>query len=548
VLERHYRFSYRFSIGQPLLGLTRVQPAKTGRPAYHPAVLLKLYIYGYFNRIQSSRRLEREAQRNVELMWLTQRLAPDFKTIANFRKDNGKAIRNVCRQFVVLCQQLDLFSDAVVAIDGSKFKAVNSSDCNFTQAKLKRRMEEIEANIGRYLAELDTADRQEPAVKQARSARLNDKILATKVQMAAFKEIEAKLEATGETQISLTDPDARSMMTRGSGIVGYNVQTAVDANHHLIVEYEATNIGNDRDQLSGMAKKARTAIGTESLTAIADCGYFKGEEILACKQAGIAVLVPATRTSNAKAEGRFDKADFVYDLEKNEYRCPAGQALIWRFASVEKGMTLNRYWRSNCKTCPLKDRCTPSQQRRGTRWEHQDVRDDMQEQLERNPNAMRIRRCSVEHPFGTIKSWIGATHFLTKGLEHVKTEMSLHVLAYNVKRLMSLLGVAGMMEAIRAYAFLLDLQRVFGAGAVLIRSVSPKIRHCSLNTLKHRNTALAGTVVVPRPASKFLHSLGQKLTVIKMTPLLLCSEVVSFLLCKRFMHPKTRQNEWAHVS
>jgi len=198
-----------------LLGFTRVQPAKTGQPAYHPAVLLKLYIYGYLNRIQSSRRLERKAERNVELMWLTQRLAPDFKTIANFRKDNGKAIRNVCQQFVVLCQQLNLFSDAVVAIDGSKFKAVNSSDRNFTQAKLKRWMEEIEANIGRYFMELDTADRQEPAVKQARSARLNDKISAMKLQMAALKEIEAKLEATGETQISLTDPNARSMMTRG---------------------------------------------------------------------------------------------------------------------------------------------------------------------------------------------------------------------------------------------------------------------------------------------------------------------------------------------
>ena len=475
-----------------LLGFTRVQPAKTGRPAYHPSVLLKLYIYGYLNRIQSSRRLEREAQRNVELMWLTQRLAPDFKTIANFRKDNGKAIRNVCRQFVVLCQQLDLFSDAVVAIDGSKFKAVNSSDRNFTQAKLKRRMEEIEANIGRYLAELDTADRQEPAVKQARSARLNDKISAMKLQMAALREIEAKLEETGETQISLTDPDARSMMTRGSGIVGYNVQTAVDAKHHLIVEHEVTNIGNDRDQLSRMAKKARTAIGTESLTAIADRGYFKGEEILACKQAGIAVLVPATKTSNAKADGRFDKADFVYDREKNEYRCPAGQALIWRFAGVEKGMMLNRYWSSNCKTCPLKDRCTPSQQRRVTRWEHQDLLDDMQEQLERSPDAMPIRRCSVEHPFGTIKSWMGATHFLTKGLERVKTEMSLHVLAYNVKRLMSLLGVAGMMEAIRAYAFLLDLQRVFGAITLLIRSVTSKTRHCSLSFLKRRTKCIGG--------------------------------------------------------
>ena len=444
------------------LGFERVQPAKTGRPAYHPAVLLKLYIYGYLNRIQSSRRLEREAQRNVELMWLAGRLTPDFKTIANFRKDNGTAIRNVCRQFVVLCQQLDLFSDAVVAIDGSKFKAVNSSDRNFSNAKLKRRMEEIEANINRYMAELDTADRHEPATAQAR-VRLNDKIAAMKSQMAALKEIEAKLEATGETQISLTDPDARSMMTRGSGIVGYNVQTAVDAKHHLIVEHEVTNIGNDRDQLSGMAKKARAAIGTNTLTAIADRGYFKGEEILACSEAGITAVVPATKTSNAKADGRFDKADFVYDREKNEYRCPAGQSLIWRFASVEKGMTNHRYWSSNCKGCPLKDKCTPSQQRRVTRWEHQDVLDEMQVRLEQSPDAMRIRRSSVEHPFGTIKSWMGSTHFLTRGLERVKTEMSLHVLAYNLKRLVTVLGIASMMDAIRAYALLLAVHRVFAA-------------------------------------------------------------------------------------
>lgn len=434
------------------LGFARVVPAKTGRPAYRPAVLLKLYIYGYLNRIQSSRRLEREAQRNVELMWLTQRLAPDFKTIANFRKDNGKAIRNVCRQFVVVCQQLDLFSDAVVAIDGSKFKAVNSSDRNFTDAKLKRRMAEIEATISRYLEELDTADRQEPAKAQPKRVRLNDKIAALKSQMATLKEIEAKLAETGETQISLSDPDARSMMTRGSGIVGYNVQTAVDAKHHLIVEHEVTNNGSDRDQLSSMAKKARTAIGTTTLTAIADRGYFKGEEILACREAGISALVPPTKTSPAKADGRFDKADFIYDPSTNTYRCPAGQTLIWRFASVEKGMKNHRYWSSNCKDCPLKNQCTPSQQRRITRWEHQDVLDDMQARLEQTPDAMRVRRSTVEHPYATIKAWMGATHFLTRGLERVKTEMSLHVLAYNFSRLLGLLGTTSMMAAIRAYA------------------------------------------------------------------------------------------------
>lgn len=309
------------------LGFDGVEPALTGRPAYHPAILLKIYIYGYLNRIQSSRRLEKETQRNVELMWLVGRLAPDFKTIANFRKDNGKAIQSVCRQFIVLCQQLGLFSEALVAIDGSKFKAVNNRDRNFTSAKLQRRMEEIESSINRYLTALDTADRQEPAVAKAKSERLQDKITALKGQMKALKDIEVELNKTPDKQISLTDPDARSMKTRGTGIVGYNVQTAVDTQHHLIVAHEVTNVGIDRDQLTSMAKKARTAMGVQDLTAIADRGYFKSEEILACHEAGITALVPKCKTSGAKAAGRFDKADFIYDAENNQYRCPAGQPL-----------------------------------------------------------------------------------------------------------------------------------------------------------------------------------------------------------------------------
>jgi transposase len=432
------------------LGFDGVSPAATGRPAYHPAMLLKIYIYGYLNRIQSSRRLEREAQRNVELMWLTGRLMPDFKTIASFRKDNGKAIRNVSRQFILLCQQLDLFSDAIVAIDGSKFKAVNNRDRNFTSAKLKRRMEEIEASISRYLAALDSADRQEPAAAQAKSARLDEKITALKAQMQSLKEIEVQLNATPDKQISLTDPDARSMKTRGTGMVGYNVQTAVDAKHHLIVAHEVVNTGTDRDQLSAMAQQARAAMATETLTAIADRGYFKGQEILACHDAGISALVPKTTTSGAKADGRFDKADFIYDAQNNAYRCPAGQALIWRFTTVEDGMKNHRYWSSNCQGCALKEKCTPSPQRRVTRWEHQDVLDEMQTRLDQAPDAMRIRRSTVEHPFGTIKAWMGWTHFLTKGLDRVKTEMSLHVLAYNLKRMITILGMGALMEAIRA--------------------------------------------------------------------------------------------------
>lgn len=432
------------------LGFEGVDPAVTGRPAYHPAVLLKIYIYGYLNRIQSSRRLEREAQRNVELMWLTGRLMPDFKTIANFRKDNGKAVRSVCRQFVVLCQQLGLFSEALVAIDGSKFKAVNNRDRNFTSAKLQRRMEEIEASINRYLIALDTADRQEPSVAHARTERLQDKTAALKAQMRALKEIEGRLNETPDKQISLTDPDARSMKTRGTGIVGYNVQIAVDAKHHLIVAHEVTNVGIDRDQLSSMATQARAAMGTPELTAVADRGYFKSEEILASHEAGITVLVPKAATSGATAEGRFGKADFIYDAEHNEYRCPAGQRLIWRFATMENGLKLHRYWSSHCQSCAMKAQCTPSQQRRVTRWEHEDVLEAMQTRLDHSPEIMRIRRQTVEHPFGTIKSWMGATHFLTKTLDRVSTEMSLHVLAYNLKRVMKLLGTGGLMAAMRA--------------------------------------------------------------------------------------------------
>jgi len=432
------------------LGFEGVEPSATGRPAYHPSVLLKLYLYGYLNRIQSGRRLEREAQRNIELMWLTGRLRPDFKTITNFRKDNGKAIRGVCRQFVVLCRDLGLLSEALVAIDGSKFKAVNNRDRNFTSAKLQRRRQEIEASISRYLAALDTADRQEAPVAQVKTERLQDKIAALKARMQELKGLEDRLNATPEKQISLTDADARSMKTRGTGMVGYNVQTAVDAKHHLIVAHEVTNVGIDRGQLSAMAQQARRAMGSTELTAVADRGYFKGEEILACQEAGITVIVPKPLTSGSKAKGRFGKQDFIYVADDDEYRCPAGQRLIRRFTSVEHGMTLHSYWSSACPGCPLKAQCTTGQERRIKRWEHEAVLEAMQARLDHAPEMMRIRRQSVEHPFGTIKSWMGATHFLTRTLARVSTEMSLHVLAYNLKRVMKLLGIGALIRAIKA--------------------------------------------------------------------------------------------------
>jgi transposase len=428
------------------LGFKSVKPLATGRPAYHPAVLLKLYIYGYLSRIQSSRRLERESQRNLELFWLTERLQPDFKTIANFRKDNGPAIRKVCSQFVLLCRQLNLFAEATVAIDGSKFKAVNNRDKNYTVNKIERRREQIEASIERYLSALETADRQEPAdFTEAKVQRLKEKIVKLKAQIARLNRGEAELKETPDKQVSLTDPDARSMATsgKGTGMVGYNVQTAVDTQHHLIAAHEVTNVGHDRNQLANMAKQAKSAMGKKQIRAVADRGYFNGEEILACDKAQITAVVPKCVTSGANAAGRFDKAD-------NEYQCPAGQRLSWRYSTVERKMQVHRYWSSSCQQCAIKTACTTGKQRRITRWEHEDVLEAMQTRLDQAPESMRLRRQTVEHPFGTLKARMGATHFLTKQLKNVSKEMSLHVLAYNMKRLMNIMGTPAMIEAIRA--------------------------------------------------------------------------------------------------
>ena len=433
------------------LGFAGMQPEVTGRPAYHPATLLKIYLYGYLNRLQSSRRLERETQRNVELIWLTGKLMPDFKTIADFRRDNGPAIRNVCREFIELCRGLDLFAEAIVAIDGSKFKAVNNRDKNFTDRKLTARREQLDESIARYLTELDRADREPTLVTEDRVSRLKEKIERIQAQRQRLDEIGRQMQQAPDGQISLTDPDARSMATsgRGTGIVGYNVQAAVDTKLHLIVAHEVTNVGHDRNQLAAMAKQARAATGAETLTVLADRGYFSGPEILECEREGITPLVPKPVTSGAKAEGRFDKRDFVYLPETDEFRCPAGERAIWRFTTIEGGLRLHKYWSSSCPRCPIKAQCTPADYRRIARWEHEHILDKMQARLDRTPEASRLRRQTVEHTFGTLKAWMGATHFLTKTLPRVSTEISLHVLAYNFKRVMKILGTGPLMEAIR---------------------------------------------------------------------------------------------------
>jgi len=434
------------------LGFATTPPA-LGRPAYHPAMLLKLYVYGYLNRVPSSRRLEREAQRNVELMWLTGKLAPDHKTIANFRKDHGSAIQAACAHFVVLCRQIGLFTQALAAVDGSKFKAVNTRDKNFTATKLKKRMEQVAEHIDGYLRDLDSADRQEGEVAEARAGKLQDKIATLRAQMQALKAMEAEVAASPDGQVSLTDPDARSMATsgRGSGVVGYNVQAAVEAEHHLIVAHDVVMTGSDRAQLAAMGGKAKAAMGVERLEVLADRGYFSGEEIVACEAIGVTPNVPKPLTSGAKADGRFGKQDFVYMPGEDVYRCPAGALLRRHMTTVEKGLTLHRYWdRASCQGCQLKARCTPSLERRVTRWEHEAAIEAMQRRMDLAPQSpMKLRRRIVEHPFGTIKAWMGSTHFLTKRLNNVKTEIGLQILAYNLKRVMQILGIGPLIAAIQ---------------------------------------------------------------------------------------------------
>lgn len=436
------------------LGFKGIKPATTGRPSYHPGVMLKIYIYGYLNRLPSSRRLERECQRNVELMWLTGRLAPDFKTIADFRRDSGTAIRNTCRRFVELCRGLKLLSSDMVAIDGSKFKASNSRDLNYTTGKLDKRQQQIEESVQRYLDLIETADRTSPTGFAVKTVRLYEKIARLRLQMRELAQIRRQLEKQPEKQLSMTDPDARSMATsgRGSGIVGYNVQAAVDTKHHLIVEHEVTNVGNDHGQLSRMALAAKHAMGRSKLKVVADRGYFSGPEIRACELNDIRAYVPKPLTSASRKKGRFTKADFVYETRNDVYRCPAGERAIHRFTTVENGLNLRVYWPSACPRCPMKKRCSSSDYRRIRRWEHENILEAMERRLDRKADAMTIRRSTVEHVFGTLKHWMGPAHFLTRTLRRVSTEMSLHVLAYNLKRVMNILGVARMMKAMKLAA------------------------------------------------------------------------------------------------
>jgi transposase len=424
----------------PDLGFKTI-PADTGRPGYHPSTMLKLFVYGYLNRIQSSRRLEREAGRNVELMWLLGGLAPDFKTIADFRKDNGKGIKNICREFIGLCRQLNMFSDAVVAIDGSKFKAVNSKENNYTPKKLQFHIDRVERHIDDYLQQLDEADKE--SEKQVDDTPIQEKIDWLKQRLAELKTLEVEVNQHPDKQISTTDPDSRLLKTQGmTRAVCYNLQSAVDPKHHLIVAHEVTN-KQDRGQLCSMGKQAQVALDQEAITVIADKGYYSGQDIKDTQDAGMTPLVPKGDTSGSEKKGIFNLSLFKYDADRDVYICPAKKELTYRYTGIEKGLTIKRYFLDimTCRACGLKPQCTKSKgQRRMARWEHQDQIDRMDDVMTSMPDSMLIRKQTVEHPFGTIKSWMGSTHFLTKRLPNVSTEMSLHVLAYNLKRMMSILG------------------------------------------------------------------------------------------------------------
>jgi transposase len=431
------------------LGFEGVIAKGKGRPGYHPAVMLKLYIYGYLNRIQSSRRLEKESLRNVELMWLLTRLSPDFKTIADFRKDNSKGIKSVCRRFVEMCRQMNMFSDSVFAIDGSKFKAVNNKSKNYTPGKVKDCIERIEKHIEKYLGQMDTQDKNE---KETVTTVSTSKLAWLEARLVELKALEKEVNEHPDKQISQTDPDARLMKTHHmERKVCYNVQSAVDTKHHLIVAHEITTT-TDRGQLTLVAKQVQKTLGQKDIIVIADKGYFSRTDIKETHDLGMTANVPQTDTSGAAKKGIFNKSLFKYDKDKDSYICPAGEELPHRRNVTQDGLEQKVYVNHiACRDCTIRAKCTTSlkEPRKMKRWVHEEVIDAMQQRLDDNPDITVLRRQTVEHPFGTIKMWMGATHFLMKRKKNVSIEMNLHVLAYNLRRMITILGTTGLMEAIR---------------------------------------------------------------------------------------------------
>jgi transposase/IS5 family transposase len=432
-------------------GFARVQPKVTGRPGYAPADLLKLYIYGYLNRTRSSRRLEAETHRNIEVIWLLRHLKPDFKTIADFRRINHKAFRPVFRQFVLLCRELDLFGKELLAVDGTRIKAVNNKDRNFTRASLTEFIRLADAKLEDYLQRLDHADAAETSTSGSRVENLAEKIAAVRGRRERCQEMLAELDRTGESQISLTDPDSRAMAAHTRVAVGYNAQIAVDTKHKLIVEQQVTNQVLDMGLLTETAKPAKEILGVETIDVVADKGYFKIEDVEACEKAGMAPYVPRPQRGPSVRAGLFRKDEFKYNPETDSFTCPAGQRLTpYASSALRQLKKINYANRKACRDCPLRTRCTGSQFRVVSRLENEAVLDRMQERLAKRPEVLNQRRETVEHPFGSIKQWMNQGAFLMRGLEKVRAEFSLTALAYNIKRVLNLVAFNKLMAAVKA--------------------------------------------------------------------------------------------------
>jgi len=451
--ENPVRFVEAFVDGLDLAaaGFSRVESKDTGRPSYLPADLLKLYIYGYLNRIRSSRRLEAETHRNVEVIWLLRHLKPDFKTIADFRRDNRKAFRPVFRQFVLLCKQLDLFGRELLAVDGTRIKAVNNKDRNFTRASLREFIKLADKKLDDYLQRLDQSDASEQATGGSRVENLREKIAAVRERRDRCQEMLADLERTGEDQISLTDPDSRAMAAHTHVAVGYNVQVAVDSKHKLIVEQQVTNQVVDMGLLRETAEPAKQILGVDTIDVVADKGYFKIEDIEACEKAGMMPHVPRPQRGPSVRGGLFRKDEFEYDAETDSMICPAGRRLQPYSSSLVRGLKkINYANRAACRDCPLRSRCTSNQFRQVSRLENEAVLDRMAARLRQRPDILNQRRESVEHPFGSIKQWMYQGAFLMRGLERVRAEFSLTALVYNIRRVLNLVAFDELMAVVTA--------------------------------------------------------------------------------------------------
>jgi transposase len=451
--ENPVRFIEAFVDGLDLnaAGFIRVAPKRTGRPGYDPADLLKLYIYGYLNRIRSSRRLEAETHRNIEVIWLLRHLKPDFKTIADFRRDNRKAFRPIFRQFVLLCQQMDLFGKELLAVDGTRIKAVNNKDRNFTRASLSKFIKLADAKLDDYLQRLDQSDAAESKTSGSRVENLAEKIAAIRARRTRCQEMLARLDQTGDDQISLTDPDSRAMAAHTHVAVGYNIQVAVDTKHKLIVEQQVTNQVVDMGMLTQTAVAAKEVLGVEAIDAVADKGYFKIEDIEACEKAGIVPYVPRPQRGPSVKAGYYRKDEFHYDADSDSYVCPAGQRLYPYSSSLLRGLKkINYINKLACDDCKVRSHCTGGKFRTVSRLENEAVLDRMQARLDKRPDILHRRRETVEHPFGTIKQWMNQGAFLMRGLEKVRAEFSLTALAYNLRRALNIVGFEQLIAAVAA--------------------------------------------------------------------------------------------------